>query len=113
MAIVSNINQLGGYPYLVPCFSEAAFENGTCFKFTSYLFDSFCCPLVSHDGSTRNDVQPLTPESVEIISSVIPSAKYESPGSGLMLAKGRTAILLLSGSVDWMVFVSSHGSTIL
>src|SRR6266700_3481695 len=40
------------------------------------------------------------PESVEIISSVMPSAKYESLGSGLMLAKGRTAILLLD--LHWL-----------
>ena len=35
-------------------------------------------------------------EIAEMSSSVIPSAKYSSFGSGLMLANGRTAILLLS-----------------
>src|SRR6266581_8685017 len=55
---------------------------------------------------------PLTPESVEIISSVIPSAKYESPGSGLMLAKGRTATLLGSSCSAGLLCSFSQGSTI-
>jgi hypothetical protein len=41
-------------------------------------------------------LRPLIPETVEMISSVMPSAKYSSLGSGLKLAKGRTAILFLS-----------------
>ncbi len=41
-------------------------------------------------------LRPLIPETVEMISSVMPSAKYSSLASGLKLAKGRTATLCVS-----------------
>jgi hypothetical protein len=44
-------------------------------------------------------LRSLILETVEMSSSVIPSAKYSSPLSGLMLEKGRTAILRLVSSV--------------
>ena len=37
-------------------------------------------------------LSPLIPDTVEMISSVKPSAKYSSLGSGLMFANGSTAI---------------------
>ena len=47
-------------------------------------------------------LRPLIPETVEMISSVMPSAKYSSLASGLKLAKGRTATLCVS-NVGWVV----------
>lgn len=52
-------------------------------------------------------------EMVEMSSSVIPSAKYSSFESGEMFAKGRTAILLVSGCADGIAFSSLQGITIL
>ena len=42
--------------------------------------------------------KPCTVEMVEMSSSVMPSAKYSSFVSGLMLLKGRTAIRCLSST---------------
>ena len=49
---------------------------------------------------------------VEISSSVIPSAKYSSPGFGLMFANGMTAIRLAFNSGDDALSFS-HGITTL
>ena len=62
------------------------------------------------------DVLAITPspailESLEISSSVIPSAKYSSAGSALMFAKGNTAIRALSGGLGRSAFSRSHGIT--
>ena len=57
-------------------------------------------------------LRPLIPETVEITSSVIPSAKYSSLGSGLKLAKGRTA-MRCSSAAGISAPCCSQGSTTL
>src|SRR5713226_3347033 len=58
-------------------------------------------------------LRPPILDRTAISSSVIPSEKYSSEGSGLMFAKGRIAILLVSCSVGGMVLASSQGIIIL
>ena len=58
-------------------------------------------------------LRPLILERTAISSSVIPSEKYSSAGSGLMLAKGRMAILLVSCSGSEIATVASQGMIIL
>ena len=58
-------------------------------------------------------LSPRILDRTVISSSVIPSEKYSSAGSGLMLANGRITNLLVSCSVGGTVLASSHGITIL
>src|SRR5713226_1830210 len=58
-------------------------------------------------------LRPPILDRTAISSSVIPSEKYSSAGSGLMLANGRIAILWVSCSLGVIVLASFHGIIIL
>ncbi len=110
--VLVRIDQLNRYTKSVSFLSHAPLQN----RSNTQLFGNFPyrlgCFLVGHHGSSRNDFN-LTLETVEIISSVIPSAKYSSCGSGLMFVNGSTAILRTSKRAEARIASFSQGMTIL
>src|SRR5207247_4869956 len=77
------------------------------------LFAVAFSPLNRITEVLATTLRPPILDRTAISSSVIPSEKYSSAGSGLILAKGRIAILLASRLPDKAATVASHGITIL
>jgi len=96
MVVRVRVNQLNSDPTRLLAFSLHYPLKGPSSQFAADVSNVLGLILVLHYRFREITPTPGNFERAEINSSVIPSAKYSSLGSGLMFAKGRTATLFLS-----------------
>jgi hypothetical protein len=93
VALACDIDQLRGDAQAIAGLAHTALEDRPDPQLAADLGDALASRLLLHDREVRAiTVRSCSRDSFEISSSVMPSEKYSSSGSALMLANGSTAM---------------------